>query len=599
MSAGYQAVGWNRQKRVYDLTGAALLVVALAAYGAGIAWRHPETTAETFLLRFTALVAIVLLHLILAIGPLCRLDQRFLPFLYNRRHLGVTLFFFALFHGALTIFQFHAVGNLHPLVSVITAYASSALEFFQGPAGVAAFPFEWLGLGALSIFFFMAATSHDFWLKHLGAPVWKRLHQLVYLAYGLVVAHVLLGAIQSERSLVYPALLGIGVVGLTLLHGLAWQREHVRDRAQAAIRAEGFELVGRVDELEENTGRVIVVGGERLALYLKNGRLYALSNACRHQGGPLGEGRILYDCVTCPWHGYQYRAEDGCSPPPFTEIVPTYPVRVLDGQVYVSPQAIPLQTVSAGESVQTARKEATAPFYIGWQDRAAEPLRAWMRCCVVILGVGLACLFAVIALVQNPVDVGTYEFGVTRTFYGTLRLSPLPFLRLESNRAEGGENLPLVGAGKFGPPSMIHSAEGKKVRFKGSLIYRGGQRLIEMNSPETLEILGTGAPSNPVEDLGSGTFTGELVDTKCYFGVMRPATGKIHRGCAIRCLSGGVPPGLLVRDSDGNGVVYLLAGEADQPLDFDPSWAALVVKVDGRLELHNGTPVLRVKSLKR
>jgi nitrite reductase/ring-hydroxylating ferredoxin subunit len=75
-----------------------------------------------------------------------------------------------------------------------------------------------------------------------------------------------------------------------------------------------------------------------VALFLDDGRIYAISNVCRHQGGPLGEGRILDGCVTCPWHGWQYRPADGCSPPPFAERVETYAVRVIDGEVWIDPR---------------------------------------------------------------------------------------------------------------------------------------------------------------------------------------------------------------------------------------------------------------------
>ena len=57
--------------------------------------------------------------------------------------------------------------------------------------------------------------------------------------------------------------------------------------------------------------------------------------------GPLGEGRIIDGCVTCPWHGYQYRPEDGCSPPPFKEKVTTYRLKVVDGYIYINPEAHP------------------------------------------------------------------------------------------------------------------------------------------------------------------------------------------------------------------------------------------------------------------
>ena len=74
-------------------------------------------------------------------------------------------------------------------------------------------------------------------------------------------------------------------------------------------------------------------------MFRNGNKVYAVSNVCRHQGGPLGEGRIIDGCITCPWHGFQYRPEDGQSPPPFTEKIATYATRIVDGVVQVS--AIP------------------------------------------------------------------------------------------------------------------------------------------------------------------------------------------------------------------------------------------------------------------
>jgi len=174
VSHTYTSIGWNRQKRVYDLTMAAGVVVYLALFvGLGSAI-HPNATAETLLIRGFGTLALLTLHVVLIIGPLCRLSPRFLPLLYNRRHLGVAMFLMALTHGAFSIFQFHALGALNPLVSVFvsnTQYSS-----------LSNFPFQPLGLAALVILFLMAATSHDFWLTQLTAPAWKRLHMLVYVA---------------------------------------------------------------------------------------------------------------------------------------------------------------------------------------------------------------------------------------------------------------------------------------------------------------------------------------------------------------------------------------------------------------------------------
>jgi nitrite reductase/ring-hydroxylating ferredoxin subunit len=62
---------------------------------------------------------------------------------------------------------------------------------------------------------------------------------------------------------------------------------------------------------------------------------------CRHQNGPLGEGKIVGGCIVCPWHGYEYKPADGCAPPPFTEKLPTFAVTVVNGRVLVNPTPNP------------------------------------------------------------------------------------------------------------------------------------------------------------------------------------------------------------------------------------------------------------------
>src|SRR5439155_2986455 len=153
VSHPYQAIGWNRQKRVYDL----LLLAGIASYlTIFIALGNvlfPFATAETLIIRAAGYAAFLLLHIVFCICLLCRLDSRFLPLLYNRRHLGVATFLLGLAHGLFAIIQFHALGNVNPLVSVLignTRYSS-----------LANFPFQPLGLAALVILFLMAATSHD------------------------------------------------------------------------------------------------------------------------------------------------------------------------------------------------------------------------------------------------------------------------------------------------------------------------------------------------------------------------------------------------------------------------------------------------------
>jgi hypothetical protein len=59
-------------------------------------------------------------------------------------------------------------------------------------------------------------------------------------------------------------------------------------------------------------------------------------------------------------------------------------------------------------------------------------------------------------------------------------------------------------------------------------------------------------------DLGHQTLSGEIVDSKCYLGVMNPGQLTPHRACAVRCISGGIPPVLLVRQNNGPPLYFLL-----------------------------------------
>ena len=335
MSVSYQAVGWNRTKKTYDGILAAGLFVYLGVFVGIGSLVHPNATAETLLIRGLGTAALLLLHIILCIGPLCRLDRRFLPLLYNRRHLGVTMFVLALAHGTFSIIQFHALGNLNPLVSVFV----SNTRYTSLPD----FPFQALGFFALLILFLMAATSHDFWLHNLTAPVWKRLHMLVYAAYALLIGHVTLGALQSETDPLLAAILGVGLTVVAALHVMSAVVERRKDAARAP-ETDGYIAVCSVEKIPEKRACVVSCGGERVAVFKYDGNISAMSNVCQHQNGPLGEGKIIDGCVTCPWHGYQYLPDSGASPPPFTEKVPTYRTRVVGQQVFVHPSPLPAGT---------------------------------------------------------------------------------------------------------------------------------------------------------------------------------------------------------------------------------------------------------------
>lgn len=243
--------------------------------------------------------------------------------------------------------------------------------------------------------------------------------------------------------------------------------------------------------------------------------------------------------------------------------------------------------------------ERSDDFYVNYLPWPAR-LRRFVRIAALAAILAPLAAVAVVAVAQRPQPTGVFEFGVARTFEGTLLETPVPALRLDPDDTSAAARLVVVGFGKHGIPEWAEGHHGARVRFTGSLVYREGATMIEMNDRASFTIL-TPPPDSiasfPAQQVGLITVTGEIVDTKCYFGVMRPATGKIHRACAVRCLSGGVPPGLLVRERGDDGIVFLLAGEEGRPFSVDPEWAALTVRATGMLEMHDGLPVLRVREI--
>jgi nitrite reductase/ring-hydroxylating ferredoxin subunit len=131
----------------------------------------------------------------------------------------------------------------------------------------------------------------------------------------------------------------LGIV--VTLHLLAAWRDRAQDRGLAPT-GDGWIAIGRPDDIPDRGARIVAApGGERIAVFRDGDEIGALTNLCAHQNGPLGEGRVIDGCVTCPWHGYQYRLADGCAPPPFHEKLVTYRVRLNGGTVEVDPRPLP------------------------------------------------------------------------------------------------------------------------------------------------------------------------------------------------------------------------------------------------------------------
>lgn len=335
MSAhGYVPVQWNRRKKVYDISlwlGIALYIGVFMLVSSQLYSGTEALSPMILLIRAFSTLAFLMLTLILCIGPLARLNTRFLPMLYNRRHFGVSMFLVALTHAFLAINWYHSFGVGNPIASVFNSPGSFST--------VADVPFQPFGFLALLILFVMAATSHDYWNRNLSAPVWKALHMGVYLAYGLLVIHVAYGAMQDDRTGLLPGMVFASVLLVAGLHIVAGIKSR---RADLQAKVVEWVDIGRWSDIENDRALIVAVGNdERVAVFrYDENKLAAVSNVCKHQNGPLGEGMVMDGCITCPWHGFQYRPEDGRAPAPFTERIATYQLKLEQDRVLLNPNPL-------------------------------------------------------------------------------------------------------------------------------------------------------------------------------------------------------------------------------------------------------------------
>ena len=201
-------------------------------------------------------------------------------------------------------------------------------------------------------------------------------------------------------------------------------------------------------------------------------------------------------------------------------------------------------------------------FYIGYLPKAPTEIAHFVRRVVTGTFSFVVILAAILVVAQQRFSPAVFEWQNERDFQGIIEEHPYPTLLAERPGQVSPRYL-LVGLGKHGAAQDVHGLDGKLVQLRGKLIYRAENTMIEV-MPNSIVIKSTtGLIGSPVEK-GIVTIRGEIVDSKCFSGVMNPGSGKVHRDCATRCLSGGVPP-LLLESTPPNRLI-LLTSSAGEPL---------------------------------
>ncbi|MEJ2086314.1 MAG: hypothetical protein P8Y44_11650 [Acidobacteriota bacterium] len=204
-------------------------------------------------------------------------------------------------------------------------------------------------------------------------------------------------------------------------------------------------------------------------------------------------------------------------------------------------------------------------FYVGYQAQMPGGIARHTRLVVVVLLFAAIVTAVAVVVLEKPFEPGVFEFGVVKSFEGVVEVAPVPTLLVTTR--EGGmhrsaeDRYLLVSPGKHSAVPLVDDFDGHSVHLEGSLIVRDESKMIEIKPGTVRPITAEATPGVTLSDstpVGRGVITGEIVDSKCFLGVMKPGREKTHRSCAARCIAGGVPPLLATTTVDGEEIFYLL-----------------------------------------
>lgn len=262
-------------------------------------------------------------------------------------------------------------------------------------------------------------------------------------------------------------------------------------------------------------------------------------------------------------------------------------------------------------------------FYIGYLPNAPAKTAGFIKIVIVFIGIVIILVSGILVWYQREFSNAVFEYGKLSEVKGYLGTDPVLHLKIIHTQDEF-EVVLLVGFGKHGASETIkkleeesgHSLDNKYVTLKGTLITGSGKRLLQITPEDNQTLVIEQSLFNPAsfDILTNGTFRGEIVDPKCYFGVMKPGEGKPHRSCAIRCISGGIPPvfaaqtenGMeyfILTDKEGAGINQHVLDFVGEPLDlsgevvaFD-NWKILRIDINTIQHLAKRTEEIKLLAL--
>jgi hypothetical protein len=247
-------------------------------------------------------------------------------------------------------------------------------------------------------------------------------------------------------------------------------------------------------------------------------------------------------------------------------------------------------------------------FYIGWHEKAPKPYARTVGRFVGATLILVVLTAALLVLTQRGFVNSVFELGTLSTHEGLLVKKPVPMLKVQTGINANGtpeyNSMLLIGFGKFGAEATLaeieeeqeQDLEGKTIQLEGTLIHYQGKRALELTKGAAA-FAGFGENTSRYQlkktEIGDVSLRGEILDPKCALGVMKPGYGKPHRSCAVRCLSGGIPPVMRISNQNGATNYCIVVGEDGQLVNQELlDYVADQVQLCGRLEQQDDWLVL-------
>lgn len=325
---------------------------------------------KILVLRVSSITSFLLLNLVLLIGPWTRFKPKLIKYYSYRRHLGVSVLLLGLLHASIVIKEYFKYDINYIYQSSFTFFGTTSLFIFI-LMGLTSWDYTqkhfslktWKIIHFLSLLIYLSMiyifykinnnlnayeiiyliTFVVYWI--FAAPYsvakliirevngWKQLHVLVYIAYFSLIIHIYDGVLKSQQ-LWMKILFFVIILFVIFSHLIGWIVKWKEDKKITVKTDDEFVKLDKAENFEEGKGRKFIIDDKEIAVFKHQNNFVAVSNVCRHQKGPIYQGKIVNNYVYCPWHYWSYNLKDGCSN--YGDCLPYYKTKVENGFVYVS-----------------------------------------------------------------------------------------------------------------------------------------------------------------------------------------------------------------------------------------------------------------------